>query len=262
MDLEGIVPLDLAIIKDDIGMPADDTTDDAWLQRRIDATLAAFRTYTHRWLYPLSEFTDDWTPIPFERWALRFPPGDAGTRWGVSNFLREFPVKEITECKLIDGSLIPVNEILFNWRSGELTGMTVDAQWWSQRPVSQQLPIIKYKAGFETFPPDLYECLIGILTSLWAARSTQKSGVGINGMLPDQVTVNDVGTVKLSGSAYTGSVFADAKSAAADPLLGPFTTTLDSYRDWRNIVAAFGRPITTQGASDPAVTGASNAQPG
>jgi len=246
------MPLDIDIIKDDIGMPAGDTSDDAWLQRRIEAVIAAFRKYTHRWLYPLAEFTDDWRLIPFEQVALRFPPGRAGTFDGVSNFLKEIPVKEILECKLNNNDTIPPDTIQFNPRTGELTGTMPPGQW-SSFPISKMLPMIKYSAGYETLPPDLYDCMIGILTSLWSMRSLQKSGLDIGGQIPSNITVDDVGSVKLGGMSFAGSPFATMGKDPMDPLLGPFTSTLDGYKDYRAIIAGFGIPVCTFLSSDPIV---------
>jgi len=247
------VVLDLATIKDDIGMDPADTTNDAWLQRRIDAVLENFRQYTHRWLYPLAVFTDDWRPIPYERIGLRFPPGSAGTAWGVSNFLKEFPVKSIDSITDNQGTVIDPAMIRYDGLSGELLSQTTDNQY-CIHPVSQQLPIIQYQAGYEILPSDLYDAMIGILQSLWSVRSTQKSGLGIAGMIPQQVTIADVGTVRLTGSPYTGSVFTEVGGKTImDPLLGPYGSTLDSYKDWRNIIAAFGRPVTIQISSNPTI---------
>jgi hypothetical protein len=47
-------PIDLATIKDDFGIPAGDTSQDEWLQRRIDGVWARMEAYTCRKPRPAS----------------------------------------------------------------------------------------------------------------------------------------------------------------------------------------------------------------
>jgi hypothetical protein len=143
--------------------------------------------------------------------------------------------------------------VLFDPTSGELTGMVVGSQY-GCGPITSFIPKITYSAGYDELPLDLYECLIAILGTLLAGRKAQQENLTIGGMTVDSVQVHDVGNVRLSQTISSGSAFAQiGKNAGYDPLLGPYTIVLNRYRDWRNIIAAEGRPITTFVSSDPDV---------
>src|SRR4051812_31120810 len=87
-------PVDLAIIKDDLQMPAGDTSDDAWLQRRIDGLWARFEVYTARPLQLSTGWVDDWGELVSVSTAVQ-PPLIAAAP-GATAFLRVFPVQSIT----------------------------------------------------------------------------------------------------------------------------------------------------------------------
>src|ERR1700760_1554593 len=88
-------PVDLYTIKDDLGIPAGDTSQDEWLQRRIDGVWARMESYTYRKLCaPPAGFVDDWGELIDQHYAANQPPVISYSRRGTV-FLRYFPVASI-----------------------------------------------------------------------------------------------------------------------------------------------------------------------
>jgi len=225
--------LDLDDVKDDVGMPATGTENDAWLDRRISGILARFQRYTNRYLGPVIAFQDAWQPTR--------PGANAPAYWpsyyGGAFYLRNYPVVTIDEASE-GGATIDPATIIFETSSGLLVGYGAGSRF--------VIPVIKYSAGFQDMPADLYEAMIGILRTLWASRSMDKSGLSVGGMTPSSLTIADVGDVALTQGGGQG--FDAALTAGGDyvdPYLGPYTYLLDSYTDLRAQMGSALMPVTT-----------------
>jgi hypothetical protein len=233
-------PVDLATIKDDLGIPADNTSSDAWLARRIDGIWSRMQAYTGRPLLLASTWTDDWGRLITNHPAPVEPPLIAA--WpSASVFLRVFPVKSIAKVTF-NGEQLDVSRVLFEQGSGKLIGL----DGWP-RDVRHALiggrVAIDYEAGFAELPPVLYEVLLGALTVQWTARQAAASGVAPGGFLPTRINATDVGEIDLSPAA---NFFVDqsGRRGATDPLLGPFAMLLDEFVDWRTMLGG-AYPATT-----------------
>jgi len=220
---------DLDTIKDDLGIPVSDTTLDAWLTRRCEAIWSAFRKYTGQWLSPKATFIDDWRNARDARYAVSYPPGDPRN----SVYLTQLPVVAITKCELPNGFELDVTRVIYDPRTGELKNGDISA-------VSLIDAMVTYEAGNDAIPSDLYDAMIGILTQMYGARQQVQSGIG--GMGIDTINVQDVGLIKVRSSSFG---FDDKVNSTAtmDPLLGPYTATLEGYKDWRNKLGLAGLPI-------------------
>jgi len=227
---------DLDILKDDIGMPPG-TENDAWLLRRVEGVWSRMETYCNRHLGSLTSFRDVWKPAQIE--------SNVGAYWpysgGVVYYLRHYPVKEILLA--IDGDqLLPdPASVLFNPHNGALLGYGPTGS-----PTYFSLPQIAYTAGYDPIPPDLYESMVGILQSVWNARSNAKSGLATGGMIPSQIDIADVGSITLGGG-NTASGFSSTLIAGGDyndPMLGPYMYVLDGYRDKRAEMGSVLMPMT------------------
>src|SRR4051812_13519168 len=87
-------------IKDDLGIDADDTSHDAWLDRRIAAIWARMEQHTGRLLAsPPALYVDDWSLAIDANVHKAAPPVLASQARG-SAFLRVFPVVGITALSL------------------------------------------------------------------------------------------------------------------------------------------------------------------
>jgi hypothetical protein len=225
----------LDTIKDDLGIPPADTTNDAWLQRRIDGVWARFEKYCCRLLpSPPAKFIDDWGAISQVQSNWVEPPALDYPSLG-SPFLRYCPVVSI-EAITSNGQVLDPTKVMFEPASGKL--FSLDGVQWAH-DVSRTLRAgqvqITYMAGWDTVPADLYEALLGCLTPLWAARGAQQAGGGIGGGTLSSISVVDVGQVDFDASSpfLTAAMRGVAGPGAGDPLLGPWTTLLNNYMDVR-----------------------------
>jgi hypothetical protein len=232
----------LDMLKDDLGIAAEDTTNDAWLQRRIDNIWARFETYCCRLLpVPPAQFIDDWGAISETQSNRVLPP--MIDFWPVgSPFLRYKPVVSIDAITL-NGSDSDASLVKFDPESGKLFALNATASGYSH-DVSHWLrserAAITYTAGWAEIPGDLYEALLGCIQPLWQARAAQQGGAagGVAGTI-SRINVIDVGEIDLdTGGAFIES--ATKQRAGGDPLLGPWMTLIDSYVDVR---VQLGSPI-------------------
>ena len=224
-------PVDIATIKDDLGIPAGDTTHDAWLQRRIDGIWSRFQTYTGRPLLLASGWEDDWGRLITNHPAATEPPlwraGESGTV-----FLRVFPVQSVSRL-VLNGAQQDPTRLMVDGESGKLVGLD-GCRSDLRTLLVRGAAVVEYQAGFSELPADLYEAMLGALVPLWASRQSSAAG-GPAGMAT-RISAIDVGEVELSGVA---NAFVDASLKGVrtpDPLLGPYTALLDPYVDWRSMI--------------------------
>jgi len=223
----------LNTIKDDLGIPPADTSQDAWLQRRIDGVWARMEAYCFRKLpSPPAVFIDDWGQAIDQHYSMNLPPVIAYCRRG-SIFLRYFPVTSI-DALVMNGTSTSAANATYDATTGKLlsvdgSGIAVDlgaTLLWNRAKIT-------YKAGWASVPPDLYECLLGALQVLYNDRQAQGSGLG--GGAISQVTVQDVGDVRLEpANPFVTWAGSKAPPGGWDPLLGPWAATLDAYVDHRS----------------------------
>jgi hypothetical protein len=236
-------PVDLAILKDDLGIAAGDASQDAWLQRRVDGVWARMEAYTFRKLCaPQQAFVDDWGKLVDQHYVAAQPPVIAYPRRG-SIFLRYFPVVSIDAVVLNDQDLVAA-DARFDPVSGKLFTLSATqlAHDLGHELVSGRARIT-YQAGWPELPPDLYECLLGVMQTLWMGRQSQAAGMGVGGI--NRVSVIDVGDVEVGrANPFVESALRGA-GAVADPLLGPYANLLDLYTDHRTGMGLDIFPTTT-----------------
>jgi hypothetical protein len=225
-------PIDLTTIKDDLGIAAGDTSNDAWLQRRIDGIWGRIQTYTARPMMLAGGWVDDWGQLITNHPAYTEPPLIRAIPSGTV-YLRVFPVAAITKLTL-DATDQAVSRLIFDAASGKLValdGIATDLR--SFLLYSQAR--IEYTAGFSVLPDDLYEVVYGALQPQWSARQASMSGIGGT---PARVVVQDVGEVQMMPAAnfFIQEATQQRASGGVDPLLGPFNTVLDPYVDWRTML--------------------------
>ena len=241
-------PIDLAILKDDLGIAADDTTQDAWLQRRANGVWAAMETYTSRSLRaPPMGFVDDWGEMILnDRYHLQPPMHFANGHNRGSVFLRQFPVISINAIEL-NGSIIDPSHAMFDGESGKLFDLT-GAGGGHAFDLGRLLPSararVTYLAGWAELPSDLYEVLLGAVQQMWLSRTSQASGIGGGNI--SEVLVQDVGSFKMAGANMFVSSANARGPGAVDPILGPYTATLDHYVDWRMSLGLATFPTSTE----------------
>jgi hypothetical protein len=224
-------PVDLDTIKDDLGIPAGDTSQDEWLQRRIDGVWARMEAYTYRKLCaPPAGFVDDWGELIDQHYSWNQPPVISYPRRG-SVFLRYFPVASI-DAIVVNDQPHATTDVRWDKASGKLLSLQASG---IAEDLGQVLlggrARITYKAGWDELPADLYECLLGCMQTLWGQRQMQSAGM--SGGTINRISVIDVGDVELSPV----NPFVQAASrgpGAADPLLGPYAQVLDVYVDHRS----------------------------
>ena len=221
---------DLDTIKDDLGIPVDDTSQDAWLQRRIADIWGRFESYTMRSLaVPPATFVDDWSAVvELSRHILLPPSWDFRQR--ASTFLRQFPVVAITAFE-IDGGTSDPTLVRFKASTGQL--LALDGNWSHDLGprLAQSRARITYTAGFATVPADLYGALVGVLQMMWTQRAATVAGLpaGVK-----TVSAIDVGEVSFYDSSKLLEQQIASTAEGGDPLLGPFTASLSPYVDWRS----------------------------
>jgi hypothetical protein len=224
-------PVDLDTIKDDLGISQGDTSQDEWLQRRIDGVWARMEAYTCRKLCsPPLGFVDDWGELIDQHYSWNQPPVISYPRRG-SVFLRYFPVASI-DAILVNDQVHATTDVRWDKATGKLLSLQASgiAEDLGQVLASGRARIT-YKAGWDELPADLYECLLGCMQTLWAQRQIQSAGM--SGGTVNRISVIDVGDVELSPV----NPFVQAASrgpGAADPLLGPYASVLDVFVDHRS----------------------------
>lgn len=227
-------PVDLATIKEDLGIAPSDTTNDAWLQRRIDALWAAFQIYTERPLLLVGGWVDDWGMAPVSAPAV-LEPAMLQTRLRGSVFLRVYPVASITKVTL-NGADSPAADVLVDKSDGKLLALSGAPSLDLGTLLVTQKARIEYTAGFVAVPADLYDTLLGALSIQWTARQALAGGVGVGGFLPTKISAIDVGQVDLSLAPNLLVEQSAKRSTSTDPLLGPYAMRLDPYIDYRSML--------------------------
>ena len=235
-------PLDLATIKDDLGIDVADTSNDAWLQRRVDGLWSRFQTYTGRTLALESGWVDDWGELitnakPYMQ-PMALQPLPRG-----SVYLRVFPVSSITKITFNQAD-VDVAQAVFDPESGKLLSLSGQPVVDLDALLINGRARIEYVAGFETLPDVLYEALIGALAIQWQARAAQSNGTAVGGFLPTRISAIDVGEVDLSLSPNVLVEQSAKRAGSVDPLLGPYATLLDEFVDYRSIMAATAQPTS------------------
>jgi hypothetical protein len=232
-----------------LGIPLDDTTNDAWLQRRIDGIWARFEKYCCRLLpVPPATFVDDWGAISQVQSNWVEPPAIDYAPLG-SPFLRYCPVVSI-EAVTANGQELDPTKVMFEPASGKLFALDT-AQWGHDVSVGLRAGSVQitYTAGWDEVPPDLYEALLGCLAPLWGARQGQQAGGSIaGGGTLSSISVVDVGQVDFDASSpfLTNAMRGVAGPGAGDPLIGPWTTLLNNYMDVRVQMGSPLIPTTTR----------------
>jgi hypothetical protein len=228
----GVCPIDLATIKDDLGVPAGDSSSDAFLQRRMDAAWSRFQEITGRELQLVAGYADDWGAIPHHHrhpyTPYPFPYSSA--------FLRNYPVASITKITTNGANGDPAS-VLFVAETGKLVSLSGPgfASDLGGTLISMQARI-EYQAGFDVIPADLYDALLGVVTVHWQQRQTSQSGLTAGGFNASRISITDVGQVDLDPSP---NWLADQSSRAGkvpDPLVGIYGSVLDTYTDYRTLI--------------------------
>lgn len=231
-------------IKDDLGIPADDATNDDWIARRIAGIWSRIEHYTARALcVPPQAFVDDYSlmvsvdPHQPSPPALWLPPRS-------TIFLRYFPVVSIEEL-FLDGQPGTAADVRFDPRNGKLFSLT-GSTWVEDlsRRLWQSQTRITYKAGWDEVPGDLYEIVLGCMQTQWAARQAQAAGAPAGGTISG-INVIDVGSIEVTAGANSFVQAASKGAGAADPLLGPYLSMLDLYVDHRSLLGLATVPVTT-----------------
>lgn len=233
---------DLEILKDDLGIAGNDN--DAWLIRRVGEVWARFETYTSRFLaVPPSTFTDDWGAISSTMAYRNQPPLIDFAPVG-SPFLRVTPVRSIIG--VVRNGLPSTDPTLVNYEAGSGKLFNLGDSGFA-RDVSRELLTgsvrITYTAGWDTIPPDLYNALVGVLTPIWAQRTGQAAGIPGGGSIAS-IGVTDLGELTFGGSSFVDAALKRGGGGVSDPLLGPYTTTLDYYYDARVNMGSPLIPVT------------------
>lgn len=235
--------IDLDIVKDDLGITGNEN--DAWLLRRIGEVWSRFETYTSRYLaIPPATFTDDWGKISSTMAYANQPPVLDFAPVG-SPFLRVTPVRSIIGIVRNGAAGTDPTAVMFEAGTGKLFSLGPEQQG---HDVSRELRAgsvsITYTAGWDDIPPDLYNALIGVLTPLWAQRTGQSAGIPGGGSI-SSIDVTDLGALTFGGSTFVEAALKRGGGGIADPLLGPYTSTLDYYYDARVNMGSPLIPVTT-----------------
>ena len=191
------------------GLAPGDISRDTELAIYFDTALAAARTYTNRWLAPVAQFTDVFQALG----------GACCPCSSCEAILAEVPIVSI-DAVVSDGAagdplgyLAAPDGTLYQ-RGGP---GVIDLRF--------QTLNVTYTAGYDPLPADLAEALCQIAAS--AAPSS--SGASVGGGAVNKLTVFDVGSVEFSGTP--SGFFGGGIKSFDDALLGPWQSTLDSYRD-------------------------------
>lgn len=166
--------------------------DEPFLASRIAAVIARMRSITHRWLWPLAEFEDEWAAQPR---SSRATP-------------RQWPVVKVMSAQIggseIDLAASPI--LPYGGAGAFLVGLP-----------RGEVSVI-YQAGCVDLPPELYELVLSAVRGAWRSRAEPEI---------KKLSVVDVGTVEYGSAAgwYGGDV------VGVDPLLGPLASLLEPYID-------------------------------
>jgi hypothetical protein len=196
------------------GIPPGDATHDAELMALFETALAAARTYTQRWLYPVASFKET-----FEQ-----PVSCGRCRNDCPAVVSEVPALEVTSANRDGTALEPATVIVgpagavYQRSGGRLVAL----------PPFSTFELV-YRAGYEPLPADLAEALCQIAA---AAGGVSVAAAGGSAGEPAVVkrTVFDVGSVEFaeSGAFFSGDV---KLGTGTNALLGPWASVLDPYRD-------------------------------
>jgi hypothetical protein len=243
-------PIDLATLKEDLNIPASDTSQDAWLQRHINNIWARMEKFCDRRLCaPPATFIDDWGELTINGTHWNVPPPLAYPQ-RTTVFLRHIPVQTITAIEL-NGDAVATLAPKWDIHSGKLfsvRGDSVLAEDLSGVLLGARAKIT-YTAGWAEVPPDLYAVVEGAMQVLWNGRQGQTAG-GLGGGSISEVNVMDVGSVQFAATnpfVESASRTRASPMVGADPLLGPWAANLTDYIDWRSSLGVDCFPTTKDG---------------
>jgi hypothetical protein len=208
-------------VKDDLGIPPEDTSHDAWLARRIAGVWSRMETWTARTLAsPAELFIDDWSGVVEGNAHKNLPPVLAYPA-RASVFLRVFPVLAVTALEL-NGQASDPASVAFDWKSGKLLAAGTSGTLDLGCLLLTNRAKITYSAGWPALPADLYEVIMGALAPAWAARNAQASGIGAG---ISAVNVQDVGSVDFGNpNSFIDSASKRGVGGTQDPSPLPVTT--------------------------------------
>lgn len=215
----------VAALRVELGLAANDASQDPWIEARANAALEAMRRWCRRYLWPASKFRDAF--LMGDLFACNRCGGGVVT-------LGEIPVQSLesilvdqTPQAIADFLVLPTGR-LYRKNGTQLAPMIAFGQ-----------VVIDYTAGYTDLPADLYEVVAGVVEKAWSATEQGRADALQN---VDKLTVFDVGSVEFSGA---GDAFYESniKGAAPNPILGPWSAQLDSYRDYGR---GIGLPVSRE----------------
>jgi hypothetical protein len=175
-----------------------------WIEVNASGVLAAMRTYTKRWLYPVANFRNILENGEMCCRGGRYPRlGEVA--------LSEFPIQSV-EAVNWDSNVVDLANVETFSEAGYIR---IESFYGFQRLD------VEFSAGYVTFPGDLFMAMSDILKVL---RGSMPGSTGT----AKRVSIVDVGAVDLS---TTNSYIDQAITKSIDPLLGPWGITLDGYVD-------------------------------
>lgn len=183
----------LAQVKASLGIPPEDTTQDAAISAAGDAALAAMRRATGRVLYPVH--------VVREHFALThaYPYEGDPVLW-----LCQLPVVAID---VVTEGGAPADPTRFR-------AMPTGRLLRDGAPVrGAGGVVVEYRAGYAELPADLYAALVDLCGKAASAPAGSSPGV------VRKISIVDVGSVD----------YADAGGEGADPILGDWTSTVEAY---------------------------------
>ena len=198
------------------GIAPDDDTHDAELLALFDTALAAARTYTHRWLYPVARFQEIFQAIvSCDRCATH-----------CAAVVSEVPVVEVEAAKRDGTDIDPLTIVIL------AAGAVYEKSGLLLFPIAPFSTLdLTYRAGFEELPADLAEALCQVAAAAGGASITAAGGTPSAAAVKKK-TVFDVGTIEYEtaqGSFFSGGI--KVEPFAANAIVGPWATVLDSYVD-------------------------------
>jgi len=210
-----MIPADLlAELKAYLGIPAGDTSGDAWLTAQAEVVLDAMRGLTGRWLYPPAPAADAFAlptdPChPIHCGACACPPVQ----------LAQIPVQELTA---IEGGDTARDLAAYEVDSGGVLRTAADHR---PVPVPWAAMRVAYVAGWAELPATLKAALFDLVGGAWTASGR---GVAPGGGGPPpgvtKVSVIDVGSIEYADATGAGG-------APPDPILGRYSGLVARYTD-------------------------------